>query len=335
MKKSIAEERSGKKIVVICGSGSIAKRHSEVVREVVPEALICGLCPSNPNFYKSCDVILNDWSDLGGASIYLLIIANMPDQRLEVYKKLSRIAPEYILVEKPIVDASMDLSTVRDWLLTTSAPITIGYNLRHTPAYQFFADTIGSGILGSISTAFFYCGSNIDSWRTGDRFDENVASKSLGVDFELSHELAGIIDLFGAPRVDFCDLRSTGFCGAGVFDSLQGCVSIRAEELNLSVLLSLDFFSIHKRRLWVVNGENGSIEWNLLAGRVELALKVSNKMEQRVFLDDSGLSRSYSVQLKSLLQSERSNQREIKLGCEAIDLALQFRNWVGASASKF
>jgi predicted dehydrogenase len=173
-----------------------------------------------------------------------------------------------VLIEKPLSDglAGIDeLVAARD---RSGRPVVVGYCLRFDPCLGALRDAVASGGIGTPHAVRCEVGSHLAGWRPGVALTDTVTARpdlGGGAVLELSHEL-DLAYLLGGPvaRVQ-ATVTSTGALGVPVDDLAEIVLSHRGGIVSS---VHLDLLARPARRRTAVWGDDGIVEWDLLAGTV-------------------------------------------------------------------
>jgi predicted dehydrogenase len=200
----------------------------------------------------------------------------------------------------------------------------VGYNLRFHPAIAWLHDTLPQ--LGYISSANFYVGQYLPTWRKSDKY-QNSSSATIanggGVLRDLSHELDLAQYVFG----NWTHLTSTG----GKFSNLEietdDTFSILMQtKICPALSIQMNYLDRIKQRVITINGDKGTIRIDLLSG-----LSQFNQTTQ-VFNVDS--DHTYLAEHKAMIARDPKTVCSIAEALnvvktiEAIETASSKRKWI-------
>ena len=288
----IADNPSTLKRVLICGLGSIGRRHARVIRNCFPEVEL-GVVRSG--FGTQCPeqkFISEHFTDLHTALLWspdAAVISSPAPYHQQQALVIAR-AGIPLLIEKPIgvgnepQEAWDELS-----LLSDKIPILVGYVLRHDPCAEFIYQKTQAEYLGKVLEADFYCGSWLPEWRPNLTYRNSVSScRSLGGGalLELSHEIDLAQWFLGELDISFAALIQSGMLNIDVEDQAY----LVGKSKNCPIFsIRLNFCSRPSRRNVVLRCANGELMWNMLHGLVQCSTPNHEPIE--VF--ESGLASKY------------------------------------------
>ncbi len=242
---------SSVKIAVI-GAGSIGSRHARILRELKHEVVVVSR-QAGAGKYEKISVALKH------EKFEYVVVASKTSQHLGDLRELS--ASKFsgtVLIEKPI------LTSLKKFPRNNFDFAAVGYNLRFHPAIAWLHDTLPQ--LGYISSANFYVGQYLPTWRKSDRY-QNSSSATIanggGVLRDLSHELDLAQYVFG----NWTHLTSTG----GKFSNLEietdDTFSILIQtKICPALSIQMNYLDRIKQRVITINGDKGTIRIDLLSG---------------------------------------------------------------------
>ena len=303
--------------ILICGLGSIGKRHFRIIQQhycsIEIAILRSGIGPTEPEIERESQVFycMNDalrW-DPDAA-----IIATPASNHLSEALPLARNGIP-ILIEKPI---GLGTESQQDWdeliKLSDTVPMDIGYVLRHDPCILTIANSIKEGVIGKLVEAEFYCGSWLPDWRPNVDYRQSVSSRRAlggGVLLELSHEIDLAQYLLGKFNPCSARLHQSGLLEIDVEDQAE----LHAYTYDQCLLsIRLNFCTQPSSRYVRLRGSNGEIYWDLIGGKVEIVcanVKQSESYQSPISSDDR-----YVLQIKHFLSCAAG---EAKPQCSVIE----------------
>jgi predicted dehydrogenase len=260
--------------VAFVGSGSIGRRHANVVRARWPGAALTVVRRGGA---------ADAWSDSVGARVVPdLAAAIAADPDLAVVATPSALHADALdallaagvacYVEKPAVTDRAQLDRVRSRLasLASPPPTLSGCNLRFLPAARRLREAIAGGAIGRPVRASLQVGQWLPDWRPGTDYRHGYgASAALGggVVLDLVHELDAARWLFG----EFDAAHAVG----GHYSRLEigtedAAAIVLGRRGGPAVAVGLDYASRTPMRRWEVIGDEASLEWDLIARRLVL-----------------------------------------------------------------
>lgn len=298
--------------ILLCGLGSIGKRHLRLLRKHWPNLEIAVLRSGYGPACKETELANHIFTNLDDALAWkpkAAIIATPATDHLSKALPLARLEVP-LLIEKPVgsgFESSSDWQELID--LSSKVAIEVAYVLRHDPCVTFIKDQLRAGKLGRLIEADFYCGSWLPEWRSGLDYRDTVSArrdKGGGVLLELSHELDLAQYLLGALELNSSLLQKSGLLEINVEDqaiivgrSLSGC----------SVTIRLNFCTNPASRHVTIRGSAGEIFWNLIEGKVQMI--DTDTLKPQTYLSNITVNDRYLIQMKFFLESAMRSTRPV------------------------
>lgn len=302
--------------IAIIGAGSIGSRHARILQDLKHEVVIVSSHVNNQHNtvkYKSISDALKS------EQFEYVVVASKTSQHVNDLDELRKAKfMGKVLIEKPLFAATEKLTKNKFEFAG------VGYNLRFHPAISWLRETMPQ--LGQISSANFYIGQYLPSWRKNNKY-QNSSSATIssggGVLRDLSHELDLVQYFFG----DWSHLTSTG----GKFSNLEietdDTFSILMQSKNCQAIsIQLNYLDRIKQRNITINGDKGTIRIDLLSGLAQF-----NDTTQ-VFNAD--LDQTYVAEHKAMIARDPKTICSIAEALtvvktiEAIEIAASKRRWI-------
>lgn len=261
--------------LLICGMGSIGRRHARVIHQSWPGIELAVVRSGQGPDYPELSLMSHQFSDLDAAIAWkpdaAVIASPAPfhqQQALALAKH--RIS---ILIEKPVGTGGESPEAWDELLeLSDNVLMLVGYVLRHDPCAAHVKQKLQSKELGRILEADFYCGSWLPEWRPNTDYRDSVSGQQSlggGVLLELSHELDLARWLLGEFELSSASLRKSGLLEVDVED--QAILVGRSDSCSL-ITIRLNFCTQPSRRSVVMRCERGELRWDLLSGDVNVLI---------------------------------------------------------------
>jgi predicted dehydrogenase len=176
----------------------------------------------------------------------------------------------HVLVEKPLADAVDRVDELRAAATSAGRTIGVAHCFRFHALLKLIRRELASGRIGRPQTAKVWCGQHLADWRPGRDYRETYSARREeggGVLLDLVHELDYSDWLFGPVTDVSAEARNTGTLEIDVEDVAD--VVLRADG-GAVVSCHLDYLARPATRGGRVDGERGSIAWDLLTGTAEV-----------------------------------------------------------------
>lgn len=316
--------------ILICGLGSIGRRHLRLLRQHWPSLNIAVLRSGYGPSCKEIDLVNHIFTGFDDALAWIpeaAIISTPATDHLSKALPLARLEVP-LLIEKPV---GTGYESSSDWqelfCLSKTVPIGIAYVLRHDPCASFVKDQLVSGKLGKIVEADFYCGSWLPDWRSGLDYRECVSARrdlGGGALLELSHELDLAQWLLGPIELHSSSLEKSGLLEIDVED--QAILVGRSVD-SCSVSMRLNFCTKPARRYSTIRGSAGEIYWDLIDGKVQVTQGDGGRSQ--TFRSPISADERYYLQMKHFLACSMQKAGPIcslSEGLKTLDLVVQARH---------
>lgn len=256
---------------LVVGSGSIARRHLNNLRSLLPDAEV-GCVSASGRRLADGETVANTQfpsldAALGWAPDLAVIASPAPLHLAHACRFLDVNIP--VLIEKPLSDSWGRVREVAALLARHQERIEVAYNLRFLSSARRMKALIEESRVGQILSLRVDVGQYLPDWRPQADYRRQVsASRSLGggVLLELSHELDYVNWLFGRFDRVFCVTANSGQLEIDVEDSAD----ILLSRDGLTAQIHLDFLQRRASRSCKVIGSTGTLHWDLIANRITL-----------------------------------------------------------------
>lgn len=249
--------------VLVVGFGSIARKHLDNLRHCYPHAQLAVWCRSG--FERQADGLSCLFHSVEAALAWqpdFIIIASPASHHAEHASALAVLRVP-MLVEKPL---AANLQQAHQLLAALPQGEHLGYQLRYTEGFSRMTQWLPS--LGKLLYVRLEVGQYLPSWRPGTPVSEMVSARPElggGALLELSHELDLLLALLGLPQ----SVRATSAPSSHLQLAVEECVELTLRYADGPLVqLHLDMLQYHPCRQSKWLGDEGQIEWDLLANRI-------------------------------------------------------------------
>lgn len=321
---------------LVIGFGSVGRRHARNLRALCDPLELILLRREAISDTATRELEAQVVESLGAALATqpdFAVVATPSGQHVDVLLPLLE-AGIACYVEKPVVAQRGDLERLRALLVRVNAPpIThAGCNLRHLPSLARLRQLLSEGAIGTVVRASFQAGQWLPDWRpTRDYRASYSADRSMGggVILDLIHEIDAARWFFGS--FDKVVAMAGKFSSLEISSEDTACLVLGKEKGGPLVAISLDYVSRRRIRRYEFEGENGTLVWDLKAGRLEL---ISCDRIDVIECGDEGfdVSKTYVTAMTEFLEGVRHNRatsQDIFEGMQSVDLALRAREAAG------
>ena len=172
-------------------------------------------------------------------------------------------------------------------------------------------------------------GQSVDQWRVNRNYKNTTScqrSKGGGVLRELSHEIDMMQLLFGLPehltairgkaKFSELDVEDTAFI-QGSFLSESSYNGRCESKMHVLGTVRMDFTRIDPVRNVVVQGTNGTLDWNLLAGRIMLT---THGKTSELLNKPNDINMSYTRMFTDIMQGKMDNACDVPQALETVKI---------------
>lgn len=269
--------------VLIVGLGSIGKRHLRIARDLLPNADIRVLrhqrCNHIPEYSNGCFFNIEEALAF---SPQISVVSNPAPFHIATAEILAA-AGVHLLIEKPLSHSfTCSVAKLVKTCKENNVILAVGYNLRFLQSLQYFRKLIHEGNLGKILSVRCEVGQYLPSWRADKDYRQGVtANKNLGGGalLELSHEIDYLRWIFGEVEWVMSTLTRQSDLDIDVEDSAHLILGFApyAKGRQLIGTLNLDLIRQDTTRSCVAIGENGTLRWDGLTGKVSVYREGANE----------------------------------------------------------
>jgi predicted dehydrogenase len=285
----------------LIGSGSIAQRYATIIKSHYRANLI--VITDFPHHQVKSNISFsrdegNDYFHKNNISFDLLIIASENLKHISDFDQFSKFSSR-ILIEKPLSHkalANPDLIALEQFpgLIRVSSP------LRFHEGFVRVLENIHA--VGDINFVEVRCQSWLPNWRPNREIKSGFWNDSAqgGVLREIIHELDYLDRLFGSLSVEWISQSNSVALNLEVESGISAILSTAS---GINVDLRLDFSSHESRRHLRVDGDKGTLTWNVLKGEVQF---FSNSREDSNFFpQDLVRNLTFIRQIDSVLDHKK------------------------------
>lgn len=270
--------------ILICGVGSIGRRHFRVIKRYLPKIKIgiirTGKGKISEESLKS-DIQFQDFDSAIQWDADAAIISSPATFHFEhCHKLIKKNIP--LLIEKPLDSDYEDLYKWEELKNKFNVSnVLVGYVLRHDPALIKIKNYLRDGVIGDLVNVQMINGSWLPSWRENTNYKETVsASRFLGggILLEQSHDINLAIDIFGDLSVKYAIYKVSKKLDIDV-DAMANINFL--DRSNTPINMHMDFCSKPLIREILIRGSIGSIKWDIIKGELTLKSESENTIIQQ------------------------------------------------------
>lgn len=275
--------------ILIIGLGSIANKHVNAIRQIVPNAKIAALRSGKKDVDSSGINNIYTIDELPNKPDFA-IISNPTHLHAEYIRELA-IRDIPMMIEKPALHSLEDADVLLDLIKRNNSFTYVACNLRFHPCIHVLRNYLATN-KSKVNEVSMYCGSYLPDWRPNINFKEAYSANlnmGGGVHLDLIHELDYTTWLFGHP------LKFSGF--QSNVSTLQIDAPDYAHYLlnyaNFNATVILNYFRRESKRSVEIVFDDITLKADLINNRV-----VNGKGE--LLFEDVNFSvlETYSLQMK-------------------------------------
>jgi predicted dehydrogenase len=291
--------------VLIVGYGSIGKRHLRLARELLPNADIRVLRHQQgiqtPEFANG---LFSNIQEAINFFPQIAVVANPATYHVAVAQALAERGV-HLLIEKPLSHSTIGVNQLIKTCKTSGSVLLVGYNLRFFPSLQRYRTLLSQGVIGKVISVRCEIGQYLPSWRPEVNYRLSVSARHElggGVLLELSHEIDYLRWIFGEVNWVNATLGHHSSLEVDVEDTAHITIGFfpKDERRSLIGTVNMDFIRHDTTRLCTAIGENGSLSWNGLTGKVMAYMAGENEWCE-LFHDQTQRDYSYLAQWREFV----------------------------------
>ena len=237
---------------LVIGNGSAGRRHAAVLRSLGLEVAVASRRPLDEGYTRIEDALAGHGPDY-------VVVADETARHAETLERLAEAGfTGLVLVEKPLFEQDRPLPAHR------FAGLYVAYQLRYHPAVAALKRLLPEiGVPVSVQA---YVGQHLAEWRPSRPYAESYSARAAaggGALRDLSHEIDLLLWLFGPWQ------RLTALGGNHAVLEIDSddayALLFQARDCPL-VSLQVNYLDRPGRRALLVNGADGTLEADLIAG---------------------------------------------------------------------
>ena len=300
--------------LLIVGLGSIGSRHARLVRGLMPEAKIAVFRHQSSSKLSDVEVdhCFTNIDDIRNFRPQAAIIANPASHHLDIALNLARQGV-HLLIEKPISHkASQRVLELIDICREQGVILMTGYNMRFLPSLGVFRDILQQGKVGKIFSIRSEVGQYLPGWRVDVDYRQSVSAKKElggGVLLELSHEIDYLQWLFGKVEWVKAHVAQHSDLEIDVEDTAYLILGFKTDqsERQWVASLNMDFVRHDTTRQCLVIGDEGTLRWNGIEGKVDFISSLGDKWEE-LFSEQSERDLTYKEEILHFVSCVKSGE---------------------------
>jgi len=307
----------------IIGFGSIGRRHLASINKIAPMSRVRVLTSqeidqrqygANVTWHDTIDAVLQTRPDYVVVATSAALHGDYLDALVAKNCK--------VLIEKPVAASVEQAVRIQNIVKAVNSPIFVAYNIRFSRALGVIRRALARCMIGNVHVVHAVVGQDLAQWRPGREVSETVSASREnggGVLRELSHELDYLCSLFGEIRSASAMLGRQKFINFDVEDTAMMHLQIGTEARKILASVNLDFIREDPCRYCHIIGSEGTLRWDLLAGRVTRCGKV--EADEELYYEPLDLAQTNEMMWHELLDGQYEK-------FTTIDEAAQYLHWI-------
>ena len=278
--------------ILIVGYGSIAKKHiaclSRQYNGYSLAVLRCSSTESAENYKTFFD--LESAAKWKPDAVFITSPATLHISQSLVFAEIG----SHLYIEKPLSVNMDSIDQLESLVEKHKLTVKIGYNLRHLNVVNKLKELIDENSIGKVYSLRAEVGQWLPDWRPASEYSNTVtAQKQLGggAVLELSHEVDYLRFVFGEISSLSSSLSRQSDLEIDVEDNVEALLNF---ENGIRGSLHLDLLRRDKCRKCTVLGLEGSIETDLINGKLRIYSAVSSEWNEMVIEEQDTYSASHN-----------------------------------------
>lgn len=322
---------------LICGMGSIGKRHMENLESLgstCEDIIIFRTRKGTTNFgdkilenHGGRHIVFNDLKKALAEKPDVAFITNPTSLHVPVALEAAR-AGCHLFIEKPLSGSTKGVYALIKEVDSQGTIAFIAQNRRFHPLFKQVKQWLKEEITGKLISVNAEMAERITDWHPWEDFKTGYSARSDlggGVVSAQCHELDYLYSLFGKPKWIFAAGGELGGLGIGVEDT---CKSLMEFENGIIASLHIDYLKRPKRGFLEITGTKGRIYWDYFNRTLEfIPIEGTAKLirDSDSQPDNGWMASSFINELRSfLLCIENKNQifPDLKQGNDVLNMIL-------------
>ncbi len=303
--------------VLLTGAGSIARRHAQNIRELVPGAELFMVATRDESIQwvrKFAAIPVESIAAGLAAAPQIAVVCSVSAQHAADLEALMEAnadadAIEALYIEKPVViDAGSLRAIGRRMEAGWNRPTVVGCNLRYLGALNKLKAACESSAAGRIARASLQVGQWLPDWRAGRDYRQSYSAhrdQGGGVIFDLVHEIDSAIYLFGEIALGQAAASRNSSLEIDSDDAATITLSMKS---GLPVHVGLDYVSRQPVREYLVVGDKGTLRLDMV-GRQFTLMDPNGSRPIETQESDWDMAGTYQLAMQDLLAAWRTGSR--------------------------
>lgn len=308
---------------VILGFGSIGRKHLASINKIFPMSTVRVLTSqkidqrqygTNVTWHETIDSVLQTQPDYAVVATPAALHGEYLDALVAKSCK--------VLIEKPVAATVEQAERIQNAVTYVKIPPLVAYNIRFSRAFGVIRDALARCMIGNVLVVHALVGQDLAQWRPGRDLVQTVSASQRnggGVLRELSHELDYLCSLFGEITSASAMLGRQKFINFDVEDTAMMHLQFGIGVRKILASVNLDFIRKDPCRYCHIIGSEGTLRWDVLAGRVTRC--GTAEVDEELYSDPLDMSQTNEIMWRELVNGKYRK-------FTTIDEAAQYLHWI-------
>lgn len=302
------------KTILICGLGSIGKRHLRNLISLGFKKFVFYRQRKHPLEMDLVNIQFESTTNLKEAisKSDIAFICNPTSLHVKTAIECAKGKLD-VYMEKPIASNLAQLNQLKQAIDENNISFMMGYMLRFHPAYIELKSILNSKELGALVSYYSKWGEYLPNWHPWEDYRESYAAKKElggGVVLTLSHEIDLLFYLFDEVKLHTSEISSQG-----LDTDCETKADLRGSVENSSFQIELNYLDDPSERITKVDFEKGTV----VIDPIRNSLKIIKNSKEELH--------SYSIERNDLFLDAvscffNSKRNDFKQGRQVLELCL-------------
>ncbi len=321
--------------ILICGLGSIGRRHLKVLKSLGDHHITALRSGRSATSVSKTEIKPDDEiysiNDLNGVKIDAALITNPTSHHIQAATEIAKMGIP-MFIEKPLGNNLNGIDELSKIVTEKNIPVSVGYNMIFHPAIIELKKNINEGKIGKVISAKSQFGTFMPGWHPYEDYKKSYAADPElggGVVLTSIHEQNYLTDFFG----DVTEVKAMEVGGDVIgINSEEGVEVLMKHKSGVVSNINLNFFQKPYYRNCQIIGTEGTLYWDFMIPEIRILKKESNEI---IKTGDSAmelLDISYRDQMIHFLDTVQRKEKplmSLEKGIEDMKTALKILKEIG------
>lgn len=303
--------------------GSIALKHIQALRSLVPEVQVGALRSIKKTHIKGVDQQFTNWSEVRSFQPDFAVICSPTSLHFEHARNLTQLNIPF-LIEKPVADKEEGLAEFCQELKKKNLITAVACQLRFDPLIEHMKRQLDLNKIAKPQRVRVFCHSYLPSWRPNQDYRKTYSAQRVlggGVGLDLIHEFDYITWWFGLPE-DVAGFRTR--VSSLEIDTDDQCSAVLLYK-NLLVEVSLSYGEQNQQRGFEFVYQDHILKGDLLTGELNVCQDSTVTLQKRFERDSLALMISQMKHFIECVQKKAVTRNSFQDGLNTLQIALNLR----------